>query len=74
MYIGGKLTSHPDSINIYIAYHPQKLCPENSALLQISPIPAFSFDKLDFLYMSTYSRPGSNVFYTARCGNEIIEP
>ena len=48
MYIGGKLTAHPDLINVYIAYHPQKLCPEISALLQLSPTPAFSFDKLDF--------------------------
>jgi hypothetical protein len=48
MYRGGKLTSHPDLITIYIAYHPQKLCPEISALLQNSPIPAFSFDKLEY--------------------------
>jgi len=62
MYIGGKLACHPDLITIYITYHPQKLCPEISALLQISPIPAFSFDKLDFLFMPTYTRPCSNVF------------
>ena len=48
MYIGGKLTSRPDLITIYITNHPQKLCPEISALLQICPIPAFYFDKLDF--------------------------
>jgi len=71
MYRGGKLTSHPDLITIYIAYHPQKLCPEISALLQISHIPAFSFEKLDFLFTPTYSRPGSNVFYNVRYGNEI---
>ena len=41
MYIGGKLTAHPDLITIHIAYHPQMLCPEISALLQIFPIPAF---------------------------------
>jgi len=39
--------------------------------LQICPIPVFSFDKLDFLFMPTYSKPGSNVFYTVRHGNEI---
>jgi len=50
MYIGGKLASHPDLITIYIAYHSQKLWPEISALLQICTIPAFAFDKLDFLY------------------------
>ena len=33
MYIGGKLTAQPDFITIYIAYHPQKMCPEISALL-----------------------------------------
>ena len=71
MYIGGKLTSRPDLITKLIAYHPQKLCPEFSALLQISPIRAFSFDKLDFVYMSTYSRPGSSVFYAVRYVNEI---
>ena len=71
MYIGVKLASHPDLINIYIAYHPQELCPEISALLLISPIPAFSFDKLDFLFMATYSRPGSVVFYIVRYGNKI---
>ena len=48
MYIGGKVTSHPDLVTIYIAYNPQKLCPEISALLQISPIPTFPFDKLEF--------------------------
>ena len=32
--------------------------------------PAFSFDKLDFLCMSNYSGPGSNVFYTIQYGNE----
>ena len=71
MYIGGILADHPGIITVYIAYHPQKLCPEISALLQISSTPAFSFDKLDFLYMPTYSRQGSNVFYTVRFGNEI---
>jgi len=71
MYIGGKLTSHPDLITIYIAYHPQKLCPEISALLQISTITVFSFDNLDFLYMPTYSRPVSNVVYTVLYSNEI---
>ena len=49
MYIGGKLTAHPDLITVYIAYHPQKLCPEIFALLQFSPIPAFSFDTLQFV-------------------------
>ena len=63
--------SHPDLITIHIAYHPQNLCPKISALLKISHISAFSFDKLDFLYMPTYSRPGSNVFYALRYGNEI---
>ena len=54
-----------------MTYHQQKLCPEISALFQISTTPAFSFDELDFLYMATYSGPGSNVFYTVRFGNEI---
>ena len=40
-------------------------------MLQISPIPEFSFDKLDFLYTPTYSKPDSNVFYTVRYGNEV---
>ena len=71
MYVGDKLTAHPDLITIYIAYQPQMLYPEISALLQMSPIPAFPYDKLDFLYMPTYSRPGSNVFYTVCFGNEI---
>jgi len=61
MCIGDILAAHPDLITVYIAYHPQKSCPEFSVLLQISPFDAFSFDKLDF-YMPTYSRPGSNVF------------
>jgi hypothetical protein len=63
VYIGGKLRSHPDLIIIYVAYHPQKLCPEISALLQSSPIPPFSSDKLDFLYMPTYPRPGRMILY-----------
>ena len=71
MYIGGILADHPGIITVYIAYHPQKLCPEISALLQISSTPAFSFDKLDFLYMPTYSRHGINAFYTVRFGNEL---
>jgi len=40
-------------------------------LLKLSPTPAFSFDKLIFLYLPTYTRPGSNVFYTVWFGNEI---
>ena len=71
MYLGGILSDHPGIITVYIAYHPQKLCPEISALLQISSTPSFSFDKLDFLYIPTYFRPGSNVFYTVRFCNEI---
>ena len=71
MYIGDKIESRPDLITIYIAYHPQKVCPEISALLQISTIRAFSFDKLDSLFLPTHSRPGSNVFYTVGYGNEI---
>jgi hypothetical protein len=49
MYIGGILTDHPGIISVYIAYHPQKLCPEISSLLQISSTPEFSFDILDFI-------------------------
>ena len=45
MYLGGILSDHPGIITVYIAYHPQKLCPEISALLQISSTLAFSFDK-----------------------------
>jgi hypothetical protein len=71
VYSGGILSDHPGIITVYIAYHPQKLCPEISALLQISSTPSFSFDKLDFLYIPTYFRPGSNVFYTVRFCNEI---
>ena len=43
VYIGGKLASHPNLIIIYTANHPQKLCPEISALLENCPNP-FSFD------------------------------
>jgi hypothetical protein len=71
LYIGGMLTGHPGIITVYIAYHPQKLCPEISALLQISSTPAFSVDTLDFVYMPTHSRPGINVFYTVWFRNEI---
>jgi len=49
VYIGDILTAHPDLITVFIAYHQQKLCPEISSLLQLSPTTAFSFDKLDFL-------------------------
>ena len=62
MFIGGKLAPHHELISMYIAYHPQMLCPEISTLFQICLIPAFSFNKLDFLFMPTYSRPGSYVF------------
>ena len=62
MYIEGVIADHPGIINVYIAYHPQKLCLEISALLQNSSTPAFSFDKLDFLYMPTYSRPAVMCF------------
>jgi len=39
-------------------------CPDIYALFP-------AFDQLDDLYMPTYSRPGSNVFYTVLYGNEI---
>jgi len=40
------------------------LCLEINALFP-------AFDQLDVYYMSTYSRPDSNVFYNALNGNEI---
>jgi len=41
MYICGTLSDHHGIITVYIAYHPQNLCPEISALLQISSTPGF---------------------------------
>ena len=68
MYIGGILADHPGIITIH-RLSPAKVVSWNFRL--ISTTPAFSFDKLDFLYMANYSRPGSIVFYTVRFGNEI---
>ena len=69
MYIGGKLTAHPDLITI-LSLSPAKVVSRNFRLVTNFPISSF-FDKLDFLYMPTYSRPGSNMFYTVWYGNEI---
>jgi len=41
MYIGGKVTSHPNLITINTAYHPQNLSPEIAFLVQITHTPAF---------------------------------
>jgi hypothetical protein len=41
MYMGGKVTSHPNLITIHTAYHPQKLYHEIAVLLQINHTPAF---------------------------------
>jgi hypothetical protein len=71
-YVGGKLASHPNLVTIYIAYHPQRLSPEISVLLQIQSTPAFSFESLDFLFMPVYSTPGDNVYCTVRCGVETV--
>jgi len=43
MYKGGKLASHPDLITIYIAYHPQKFCPEISVFIANFPYSCFFF-------------------------------
>ena len=72
MYIGGKVTSHPNLITIYTAYHPQKLPPEIAVLLQITHTPAFSLESLDFLFIPYYSRPGDNICYTVRHGDITI--
>jgi hypothetical protein len=72
MYIGGKLASRPNLVTIYIAYHPQRLFPEISVLLQVQSTPAFSFGSLDFLFMPVFSTPGDNVYYTVRCGAETV--
>jgi len=72
MYIGGKVTSHPNLIIIYTAYHPQRLSPEIANLLQITHTPAFSLESLDFLFVPYYSRPGENIYYTVRHGSITI--
>ena len=66
MYIGSKVTSHPNLITIYTAYHPQKLSSKIAVLLQISHTPAFSLASLDFVFVSYYSRPGENIHFTVR--------
>jgi hypothetical protein len=73
MYVGGLLESDPDLITIYIAYHPEILFPDIPILLKIQPTPVFSLDNLDFSFMPSYSRPGDNVFYTVRCGVEVVD-
>jgi hypothetical protein len=73
MYIGGKVTSQPNLITIYTAYHPQKLTlPEIAVLLQITYTPAFSIERLDFVFVPYYSRPGENIYYTVRHGDLTI--
>ena len=66
MYIGSKVTSHPNLITIHTAYHPQKLSSKIAVLLQISHTPAFSLASLDFVFVSYYSRPGENIHFTVR--------
>jgi len=69
MYLGGKLASPPDFLTIYVTCPKQKLSHEISILLQKQNTPAFSFGNVDFLFMEKFSRPGSNIFYIARCGD-----
>jgi hypothetical protein len=71
MYVGGVLESDPDLITIYMAYHPE-MSPDIPILLQIQPTSVFSLENLDFWFMPSYSRPGDNVFYTVRCGVEVV--
>jgi len=72
MYIGCKVTSHPNLITIYTAYHPQKLSSEIAVLLQITHTPAFSLESLDFVFVPYYYRPGKNIYYTVRHGDITI--
>jgi hypothetical protein len=72
MYIGSKVTSHPNLITIYTADHPQKLSTEIVVLLQITHTPAFSFESSDFTFVPYYSRPGENIYYTVRHGDITI--
>ena len=72
MYIGGKVTSHPNLITIYMAYQPQNLTSEISVLLQITNTPAFSLESLDFVFVPYYSRPGDNIYYAVRHGDITI--
>jgi len=72
MYIGGKVTSHPNLITIYTAYHPQKLSSEIAVLLQITHTPAFSLESLDLVFVPYYSRLGENIYYTVRHGDLTI--
>jgi hypothetical protein len=66
----GLLESHPDLITIYLAYHPE-MSPHIPILLQIQPTTVFFLDNLEFWFMA-YSRTGDNVFYTGRCGVEVV--
>jgi hypothetical protein len=73
MYIGGKVTPHPNLITIYTAYYPQKLTlPEIAVLLQITNTPAFSLESLDFVFVPYYSRPDENIYYVVRHGDLTI--
>ena len=71
MYIGGKLVSRPDLITIYIACHPQKWSTDISILLQKQRTPAFSLNRLDFLYVPECSLPGEILHYYIRYGEEV---
>ena len=64
--------SQPNLITIYMAYHPQKLSPEIAVLLQIHHTPAFSPKNLDFLFVPYYSKPGDNIYYTVKYGEETV--
>jgi len=71
MYIASKLVSRPDSITIYITYHPQKCTSDISVLLQIQRTPAFSLDSLDFLLVPKCSISGKIIRYVIRYGVEV---
>ena len=70
MYVGGLLTSCPELITMYMAYHPEMLSPDLSILLQIQPTPVFSLDELDFLFVPSFSILERSICYTVRCGVE----
>ena len=72
MYLAGKLESHPNLINIYMAHWAQKLSSDISVLLHLKHTCAFSFGIMDFYIIKNSPRLLIKylLHYQVRCRND----
>jgi hypothetical protein len=72
MYIVGNLRFRHDFLTIIIAHHSQNLSPEIRILLQIQNTSVFSLGSMDYLLQPLFFKPGENIIYIVRYGEETL--